>query len=200
MVKTASIILGLLAMSQMALASAKEEVYKLDTKASSIAWHASKKIGSTHEGMIQFADGAIKLKDKDAVADASFTVDMATLTNTDLKDNPEYQTKLVTHLKSEDFFNVEKFPKATFKASKVTKTSATEVKIKGELTILGKTQTIEFPATINKKTDTIEGQATVKLDRTKWGIKYGSDKFFKSLGDKVINDEFQLKLNIVAKK
>ena len=83
---------------------------------------------------------------------------------------------------------------------KIEKKSDTEILVKGTLTMIGKTQPVEFPATIKMEGDSVTGTAVVKLDRTKWGLKYGSGKFFKNLGDKLINDEFELTLNLVAKK
>lgn len=69
-----------------------------------------------------------------------------------------------------------KFPTASFKL-----TSVKPSKVKNEVVV--------------------KGGALVKVDRTKWGLKYGSGNFFKELaGDKIINDEFELNLKLVAKK
>jgi len=40
----------------------------------------------------------------------------------------------------------------------------------------------------------------LKLDRTKWDIKYNSGKFFKNLGDKLIYDDFEIEVEVVAEK
>jgi polyisoprenoid-binding protein YceI len=126
---------------------------------------------------------------------------MTTISDEDLKSNPEYQKKLVGHLSSDDFFKVTKFPTSTFKITSVTAKSKNEVTVKGDLTIIGNTQPIEFPAKVTTDKGTMTGEATVKLDRTKWGLKYGSGNFFKELtADKVINDDFELNLKLVAKK
>ncbi len=67
--------------------------------------------------------------------------------------------------------------------------------------MIGKTNPIEFPAKLNVAKNTLTGEALVKIDRTKWGLKYGSGNFFKELaGDKIINGEFELNLKLVAKK
>ncbi|MNL81038.1 YceI-like domain protein [compost metagenome] len=67
--------------------------------------------------------------------------------------------------------------------------------------MIGQTQPIEFPATVKVDKGVLTGEALVKIDRTKWGLKYGSGSFFKELaGDKIIADEFELNLNLVAKK
>jgi polyisoprenoid-binding protein YceI len=127
---------------------------------------------------------------------------MATITNEDLKDSPDYQKKLVGHLSSDDFFGVAKHPTSTFKFLSITPGKAKdEDTVKGELTMIGKTNPIEFPAKVTVDKGVVRGEAQIKIDRTKWGLKYGSGNFFKELtADKVINDEFELNLKLVAKK
>ncbi|MEK6773073.1 MAG: YceI family protein [Bdellovibrionota bacterium] len=176
------------------------QTYKMDVKESSINWTGSKKIGKTHTGAVSFKDGNIELK-KGEIVGGTFKVDMATLSNADLADSAEYQKKLEGHLKSADFFNVDKFPESTFKISKIEKKSDKEIVVKGDLTMIGVTKPLEFPATMSMEKDILKGEAKVKIDRTKWGLKYGSGDFFKELtGDKIINNEFELNLKIVAKK
>lgn len=126
---------------------------------------------------------------------------MNTITNEDLKEKPDYQKKLVSHLSSEDFFNVTKYPIASFKLISATYKSKDEASIKGELTMLDKKEIIEFPAKVTVDKGIVSGEATLKIDRTKWGLKYGSGNFFKELtADKIISDEFDLTLKLEAKK
>lgn len=177
------------------------DVYKIDTKASSVAWKGTKKMGSAHHGGISVKEGDVTFDKKGQLASGNIVVDMTTVTNEDLKDSPEYQKKLVGHLSNEDFFNVTKFPTATFKITGVTAKSKTEAVVKGELTMIGKTNPIEFPVKLVVDKGVATGEALVKIDRTKWGLKYGSGNFFKELaGDKIISDEFELNLKLVAKK
>jgi polyisoprenoid-binding protein YceI len=112
------------------------------------------------------------------------------------------QAKLIGHLSSDDFFKVEKFPESTFKLTSLTPEKTKGVyKVKGELTMLGKTEPIEFPAKMTIEKGTLTGSGKVTLERLKWGLQYGSGSIFKSLtADKIINDSFDLTLNIVAKK
>lgn len=181
-------------------AAATAETYKVDTAASVIEWKGTKKVGSFHNGDIKVQAGDI-IVEKNQIKSGQFTVDMKTITNKDLTD-ADYNKKLVGHLSNEDFFNVTKFPTSTFKLTSVTAgKNKDEVTVKGELTMIGQTNPIEFPATVKIENGTATGQATVKIDRTKWGLKYGSGNFFKELaGDKIINDEFELTLKLVAKK
>ncbi|MEK2645508.1 YceI family protein [Bdellovibrio sp. BCCA] len=176
------------------------DVYKIDAKASSVAWKGSKKMGSSHHGGISVKDGDVTFN-KGQLTGGNVVIDMTTVTNDDLKDSPDYQKKLVGHLSSDDFFSVTKFPTASFKITNVTAKSKTEAVVKGELTMIGKTNPIEFPVKFTVDKGIATGEALVKIDRTKWGLKYGSGNFFKELaGDKIINDEFELNLKLVAKK
>ena len=177
------------------------DVYKVDSTASIVNWKASKKVGGTHHGQIKLKSGEISLDKEGKLSDGSFSVDMTTISNEDLKDKAEYQKKLVAHLSNEDFFNVAKFPEASFKIKKVTSASKTSAQVSGDLTFIGQTHSIEFPAKIASEKGVLTGSGTVVIDRTKWGLKYGSGNFFKELtADKIINNDFELELKIIAKK
>lgn len=185
----------------VAATAAHADTFKIDTKESSVGWKGLKKTGSAHEGHIAIKDGEVQTDKKGNLSGGTINVDMATISNTDLKDSPDYQKKLLGHLSSDDFFNVAKYPTSTFKLLTVTQKSKDEVTVKGELTILGKTNPIEFPAKVNTSKNVMTGEALVKIDRTKWGLRYGSGNFFKELtADKIISDEFELTLKLVAKK
>lgn len=173
---------------------------KVDTKASVVKWIGTKKIGSAHNGQVAVKEGQIELKDGKIIA-GNIVVDMATITNEDLKGSPDYHKKLIAHLSNEDFFNVTKFPTATFKITGAEKKSDTDWVIKGDFTMIGKTNPVEVPAKLKLDGASVVGEAKLKLDRTKWGLKYGSGNFFKELaGDKIINDEFELDLMLTAKQ
>lgn len=182
---------------------ASAEVYKVDTAASKVEWLGSKKIGKTHNGTINVKSGEVQTDNKNKIKSINVTIDMKTISNEDLKGEPEYQKKLVDHLSSDDFFKVEKFPESTFKLTSITPKAGSkdEYTLKGDLTIIGKTEAIEFPAKINVDKNTVTGSAKITIERLKWGIQYGSGNIFKSLtADKIINDTFDLTLNLTAKK
>jgi polyisoprenoid-binding protein YceI len=196
--KTAFMVLATLVVS-----TASADVYKIDTNASKVEWLASKKIGSSHNGEIKIKSGEVKTDKKGTIESASVVVDMKTISNIDLKDSPEYQTKLVGHLSSDDFFKVGTHPESTFKLTSITPKAGSkdEYVVKGELTMIGKTEPIEFPAKIASDKNTLTGTAKVTVQRLKWGLQYGSGSIFKTLtADKIINDSFDLTLNLVAKK
>lgn len=184
-------------------AIASADVYKIDTTASKAEWVAGKKIGKFHNGEIKIKGGEVQTDKKGKVSSANVVVDMTTISNADLKDSPDYQKKLVGHLSSEDFFKVDQYPETTFSLKSISpkKGSKDEYIVKGDLTMIGKTQPIEFPAKISADKNTLTGTAKVTVERLKWGLQYGSGSIFKSLtADKIINDTFDLNLNLVAKK
>jgi polyisoprenoid-binding protein YceI len=122
---------------------------------------------------------------------------MNTITCTDLTD-ATYNAKLLGHLKSEDFFNVEKYAQSKFVIKSVKEVKSGEVLIKGNLTIKGITHEIEFPAKVKNDGKQITTTAKITVDRSKYDIRYGSKSFFEGLGDKMIYDEFDLNLKLVA--
>ncbi|MBL7543134.1 MAG: YceI family protein [Bdellovibrionaceae bacterium] len=180
-------------------AKPKAETLTIDTEASTIEWVGSKKMGDKHNGKIKLKDGKVEMK-KGKVTGGNFTVDMATLSNDDLKDKPEYQGKLVTHLKSDDFFKVDQHPTSEFKITSVKEKDGKSI-ITGKLTMLGKTETLEFPAKIEDKDGVVTATGKVEVDRTKWGLTYGAGNIFKELtADKIINNNFELNFNLATKK
>ena len=160
----------------------------LNTLESSLKWEGKKITGSGHNGSLTFLDSEVKLENG-SIMSGVFTVDMTTLTCDDLTAD-QGKANLEGHLKSDDFFSVEKFNKATLTIFSVENSNAT-----GVLTIKDISHPIEFKLTKNKDTYS----ADLVFDRSKYNVKYASGNFFKNLGDKLILDEIelsaQLKLN-----
>lgn len=193
----------ILTISALLTASAFAETYKIDAAASKVEWRAGKKIGKFHDGEIKVKGGEVQTDAKGKVSAVQVAIDMKTISNNDLKDSPEYQTKLVGHLSSDDFFKVDKHPESTFKLTSITPKAGSKdtYVVKGDLTMIGTTKPIEFPATISTDKNVLIGTAKLNIERLKWGLQYGSGSIFKSLtADKIINDNFELTLNLVAKK
>ncbi|RAK21678.1 polyisoprenoid-binding protein YceI [Flavobacterium aquaticum] len=162
---------------------------KVDVNKSTINW-VGKKVTGAHEGTITFKEGALVFKGK-KVVNGNFTVDMTTINTTDL--DGKGKTNLDGHLKSDDFFGVEKFPTATLVFKTIGEKGKGVYAVTADLTIKGKTEPIKFDLTVAGNTATTD----LKVDRTKYGIQYGSGSFFDNLGDKTINDEFELKVKLV---
>ena len=177
--------------------SAAPENFVVDTKASSIEWVAGK-VGGSHKGTIQLASGTLSFVGK-SLKSGSFGIDMSTIAISDLKGNSNQN--LLNHLKSDDFFSVVKNPTSTFEITKVSPAGKDRVNITGDLTIKGIKNEISFPASVKRVKNTVAAVAKgVKVDRTKYDIKYRSKNFFGDIGDKAIDDEFELSINLVAKK
>jgi polyisoprenoid-binding protein YceI len=169
--------------------------FKVDSKASTLTW-VGKKVTGEHSGTIAIASGELIAEGK-TLKQGTFDIDINSITVTDITD-AEYNAKLVGHLKGDDFFGVSKFPKASFVISSITPKTGAEYTVKGKLTIKGKTNDIEFPATINNDGKQVTANAKIVVDRSKYDIRYGSKSFFDNLGDKAISDEFELNLKLVA--
>jgi polyisoprenoid-binding protein YceI len=155
---------------------------------SKVVWKGYKVTGS-HEGIISIASGHLNF-DKDVLTGGSFEIDMSTIKVTDLEG--EYKGKLEGHLKSDDFFGVTKFPSASLSFTKVESTGKNSYKVTGDITIKGKTETVLFDLSVYGN----KANASLKIDRTKFDVRYGSTSFFDGLKDKAIYDEFDLVVDL----
>ena len=178
----------------------KETKVVFDPQHSNLKWEGKKSvIDSKHEGLIKLKSGELSMAG-DQLKGGKFEIDMTSLTNTDVTD-AEKNAQLVGHLKSEDFFDVAKFPTATVKiknAKSVEGIVGPTYEVVADLTIKGKTNEVKFPATIIERDGKKVAKANITIDRTKWDVRYGSGKFFKGLGDKAIADNFQVDLELVS--
>lgn len=183
-------------------ATGEGEVYQIDKDQSSVKWYGEKVLGK-HEGEIQLESGQLTVANNQ-VTGGTIVMDMKTITNTDLTSKEENE-KLVGHLKSDDFFGVEKYPTATLEitgASPIANAApnAENYNVQGNLTIKEKTEQINFPAIINLTDNTLQSKATITIDRSKFDVRFGSETFFGELGDKAISDDFRISFDVTAKK
>lgn len=172
--------------------------YKADIENSKINWKGFKPTGS-HFGSINISNGSFIVND-DKIVGGEFTIDMNTIVDLDMEADNKYNAKLVGHLKSADFFDVEKFPNGKFQ---ITKTESKDGKtlIYGDLTLKDKTNPVSFLAEVKIDENGLTlNSETFKIDRSKFNIQYGSKSFFDDLKDKFINDEMEISLEIVANK
>ena len=173
---------------------------EIDTKKSKLEW-VGEKVTGKHFGTVDIKKGHFEV-DGNKITGGEVHVDMNTINVQDLKG--EDKQKLEGHLKSDDFFSAEKHQIVKFvikspKKEKGLKDGNTHT-LKGDLSIKGKTESVSFPARITMENGKLNAYASFKLDRTRWGIRYGSGSFFDDLGDKTIYDEFQVKFNVEASK
>lgn len=175
---------------------AEPATYSLDT-ASKVVW-LGKKVGGEHTGNVNVKSGNLVFDNK-ALVSGDVEVDMTSITCTDLKD-PEYNGKLVGHLKADDFFAADKFPTSTIKIKSAKKVKGNTYDVVGDLTIKGITNEVAFKADVVDAAKDVKVKAKVVFDRTKWKIEYKSGKIFQNLGDKLIYDDVELNVDLTAKK
>lgn len=177
----AAIIMAVITFSFSTIEGEKKEI---KTDRSSVIWKGYKVTGS-HKGNISLKSGHLIFNEGKLVG-GEFVMDMTSLENTDLEG--EYKQKLEGHLKSDDFFGVEKFPTAGLVFTEVKSTGKNLYEVTADLTIKNNTKSITFEMSIYGSKAT----ANLKIDRTDYGVKYGSVSFFDDLKDKAIYDEFDL--------
>jgi len=165
-------------------AQVKAGAYVLDKSHGKITWSISHMGFSTYTG--QFADVDAKLT-LDSAKPANSALDVTV----NMSGIGTLNEKLDAHLKTADFFNVAKFPTATFKATKIELTSSKTAKITGDLTLLGTTKSVTIDATFNQAGPTPMTNAyrvgftgSCKLKRSDFGMS----KFLPMLGDDVSLD------------
>lgn len=185
--------------AQAAATGVGEELI-VDTKSSSIHWTGSK-VGGSHHGTIGIKNGEIAINGQD-VASGSFVIDMNQIVDEDLTDKKTNEM-LVGHLKSEDFFDVAKYPESSFVITKVeavanANDSVTHM-ISGNLKLKDVDKNITFPAKVTKEGNVYKAVTLpFTIDRTQWNVKYGSKTLFADLKENIVNDNIELQITIVA--
>jgi polyisoprenoid-binding protein YceI len=158
----------------------------IDLNKSILDWKGTKVTGE-HFGKIKIKSVSLKM-DAGKIKSGEIVVDMDSITVEDISGS--IANKFVGHMKSGDFFEVSKFP-----TSKLVINGDNGSELMGSLTIKGKTNKVKVP--YNKSGNTYTG--TLKFDRTKYDMRYGSGSFFKNLGDKMIHNDVTLKFKITLK-
>ncbi|WP_316930216.1 YceI family protein [Leeuwenhoekiella sp. MAR_2009_132] len=183
----------------VAEASQEASKFMLDKDASTIKWEGKKPTG-THTGTVAAESGVVRLEGDEI--SGSFLINMTSIVVTDLegdqKANLEDHLKGTVEGKEGDFFNVKKYPTAAFEITGVTEKDGKKI-MSGNLTIKESKKNIEFPVMyeVAGNTMTLKSEPFT-IDRTEWGVNYGSKSVFDNLGDKFINDDIQLEFTIVA--
>lgn len=180
---------AIVAFSTLSFTNPVEDVKIVKTSESKVTWKGYKVTGS-HEGTIALQSGKLNF-DGDKLTGGEFTIDMTTLVSTDL--SGEGKGKLEGHLKSAQFFGTKSNTTSTLVFKKVTSKGKNSYSVTADLTIKGKTNSVNFDFSVYGSKAT----ASLKVDRTKYDIKYGSASFFDGLKDKAIYDEFDLVVDLV---
>lgn len=169
----------------------ENQKFQIAPAQSIIEWVGGKVTGS-HNGTIAVKDGELILND-DKIVGGKFVVDTTSIRVLDITD-PATNAQFSGHLASDDFFSSEKFPEASFE---ITSTKGNH--IAGDLTIKGITHPIGFDAEVNAEGGLLTAIAKIKIDRTKYEMKFRSGNFFMNLGDTLIYNDFELDVHITAK-
>ncbi len=177
------------------------DVYTLKNNMSTLHWKGSKP-GGEHHGEIKTFNGRLET-DGNAVTGGRFEIDMNTIVCKDLE-NEGMNLRLVNHLKSEDFFFIDEYPKAYFTINKVVVSDNSDNgfnathEITGDLTIRGITHEITFPVNMEYANNRVYAKSDeIVLDRTRWNVTYKSKNIFKDLKDSYIDDEMLISLDLV---
>ncbi len=164
---------------------------KFSQDGSSIEWTGRKFKVSKHDGGFSTFSGTLTLdKEGKGVTYASVDIDMASVWADDKAKPTE---KLVGHLKTDDFFGVEKFPKGKFETTKIESNNG-KTEVTGNLTLRGVSKALTFPAEITVAEKDVSIKAELKFDRQPFGIA------FKGAEDNVVQDDVEVRLNILAKR
>lgn len=164
-------------------------------KESTVEW-TGKKLTGEHYGNINLTEGVLSFSGN-VLNGGSFVFDMNSISCTDITDEKSNK-RLVDHLKSDDFFSVRTYPTSKFVITSVQKKEGDTYDITGDLTIKNITNRITFPATVVQKNGRATASATLVFDRSKYDVKFGSQSFFDNLGDKLVYDDVELKVTLLA--
>ena len=180
--------------------------YAIDAQNSQIRWWGSKPTG-VHNGTVPVSSGAITVADGN-ITGGTIEIDMNNITVLDLEG--ENKMKLEAHLKGKDpgkendFFNVDKYPKATYvvnSASRLENDPDGTHMINGTLTIKDISKPVNFKANVTITNEKLTAETPeFSIDRTEYDIRFKSRKFFNNLQDDFVNDEFKLKISLNAVK
>ena len=175
-------------------------IYRVDPGKSVIEW-AGRNPNTRHHGSVRISAGKIQVKDAAVVGE--FTVDMESIENISLQGD-ELQPVLIAHLKSDDFFFTELFPTATYTIEGAEPIEGAGIglpnyAVKGQLKLRGVRADLDFTATVNPiEGGGISAEAHFDIDRTRWGVIYGSSRFFKHLGMHLVYDPISIQVRIIA--
>jgi polyisoprenoid-binding protein YceI len=172
--------------------------FVVDTMNSKVEWKGYKIFKSentSHFGTIKFESGDVTVKEG-KLESGKFVADMNSLTSEDLKNDAENLEKLNGHLKSGDFFEVEKFPTASYEITKVTPSAEGDYNtvLEGNLTVKGITKPVQFKANVSVKEGLVSIATEPKdIKREEFGVKFQAPA-----ENGVIKDEVTLQINVKA--
>jgi polyisoprenoid-binding protein YceI len=178
-----------------------DTVYTIDKSKSKVNWTGYSLFSfGEHFGSISINEGTLTCQNGQLVG-GKVTIDMSSIHTLD--EGFEDKDGLAEHLKSPDFFEVDKYPTSVLEITAIkpindAKANQPNVNVVGMLTMKGIRQAIEFPANVSVGQKEITAKAKFKIDRTKWNVRYNSGKYFSDLGDNAISDAIAISFEIIA--
>jgi polyisoprenoid-binding protein YceI len=185
-------------LNNTAIAGEGNNEYKVNTSESKINWLGTKP-GGEHYGIVKISNGTLNIEDGE-LKGGNFVIDLRSIENLDIE-SEAWNKKLVDHLKSEDFFYVDKYPTGVFTITEVEKNTSELYRLTGNLELRGITKTIRFNANVAFENEILKAKTPkLVLDRTQWKIEAMSKTVFTDLKDKYVDDEMQIEIELVAEK
>jgi polyisoprenoid-binding protein YceI len=184
-----------------ATAELRDGLYRIDVEKSGVEW-IGRNINNRHYGRVPLAGGEVSIIGGIPAA-GCFAIDMASIANLDMQD-AGWRGMLLAHLNSDDFFDVERYPRATFDMSAAAAIAdaspgTPNMEIAGTLTVKDSRRPLCLQAVVAGQEDgSIKAQAQLDIDRTRWGVDYGSGKLYERLGMHLVHDLISIELFIVA--
>jgi rhodanese-related sulfurtransferase len=176
--------------------------YSIDLEKSKLEW-MGRNMNKRHYGRIAIAGGELTVRNA-LPTGGRIELDMSAISNLDLQDEG-WRDLLIRHLKSDDFFEVARFPTATFDLTDWEPVSGAPAGspngiAKGSLIIKDASRPVSFPAIVSREDDgSINAHAALDIDRTLWNVCYGSGKLYERLGMHLVHDLISLELFVVAR-
>lgn len=193
--KNKTLILAILSgVILFAFKSAPEATFSVDTNATTLKWtgyHLAKSY--EHTGNIQVKSGSLE-SNKGAITGGEIIIDMNTISCTDLEGGKK--AKLEGHLKSGDFFAVDKFPEAKLAITGSESKGDNVYTTTADLTIRGITKSVTFETTVKESSKSkIVASAIIMVPRTEFEVMYGW-----TVENAMLGGEFKLEVDITASK
>ncbi|MEJ5106656.1 YceI family protein [Chryseobacterium sp. MYb328] len=194
--------------TEQSVAESKGEVLTVDAATSLVNWKAFHKGGfAPRWGTLNVKSGDLSIEGGQVVAGnfnidmTSIKVDPASVTEKDKK-----PAELEAHLKNPDFFDVAKNPASDFKITSVADlkeapkdaVAGANKTVSGNLTLMGKTMNVTFPAKVDVVDNTAAIQAKFTVNRTDWGIKFGTTET--DPAEWMISKDIEIAIDVKAKK
>jgi rhodanese-related sulfurtransferase len=176
-------------------------VFEVDCKESVIHW-TGRNFNGFHSGTLRPSGGTVRML-SGALESAEFSIDVTSIENEDISDE-SMRGMLIGHLLSDDFLNAEAHPVATLAIDTATPIAGAaagdpNMVLAGSLTLNGVERRLVFPASVGLDDGLLRAAAEFEIDRTRWGIVYGSHRFYEALGKHFVSDLIELKVELVAR-